>query len=48
MPKQLRPVGLAHFDADDERPDLIEDEHYAIFVCPGYASARKALQDLLA
>ena len=33
-------------DAIDERPDPIEDEHLAIFACPGYASARKAFQDL--
>ena len=49
--KIIRPPGLEHFDAfdaDDERPDPIETEHHAIFACPGYASARKAFQDLFA
>ena len=49
--KIIRPPGLEHldaFDANDERPDPIEIEHHAIFACPGYASARKAFQDLFA
>ena len=48
--KIIRPPALEHFDAydaDDERPDPIETEH-AIFACPGYASARRAFQDLFA
>ena len=43
--KIRRPPGLELFDAfgaDDERPDLIETEHNAIFACPSYASALKA------
>ena len=39
---------LKHFDADDQRPGPVEDEHLAIFTCSGYVSARKAFQDFFA
>ena len=34
------------FDADDDSDWPIEDEHPAIFNCPGYMYARKQFQDL--
>lgn len=34
------------FDSDDESEEPIEDEHHAIFGCPGYMYAREQFQDL--
>ena len=34
------------FDSDDDSNGPIEDEHHAIFDCPGYVYAREQFQDL--
>ena len=34
------------FDSDVDSDGLIEDEHHAIFDCPGYMYARDQFQDL--
>ena len=41
------PAELADaFDSDDESDRPVEDEHHAIFDCPGYMYAREQFQDL--
>ena len=34
------------FDPDDDSDGPVEDEHHAIFDCPGYMYAREQFQDL--
>ena len=34
------------FDSDDGSEEPVEDEHHAIFNCPGYMYAREQFQDL--
>ena len=34
------------FDSDKDAPNLIEDEHHAIFECSAYATTRQIFSDL--